>query len=54
MNDQKVIVSVDTYSHYLDSMLRMSMLRDVLRETPTYNWESIIRVMLDIPKEREE
>ena len=51
--DQKVIVSVDTYSNYLDAMLRMSLLRDVLSVTPEYNWEFIIRVMLDIPNKEE-
>lgn len=51
MNDQKITMSLGSYSNYLDAMVRMSMLRDVLRETPPYNWEPIVRVMLDIPKE---
>lgn len=51
MNEQKVIVTVDTYSNYLDAIIRVSLLRDMLRGAPVYNWEYIIRVVLDIPKE---
>lgn len=51
MNDQKIAMSLESYSNYLDAMIRISILRDVLRETPPYNWETVVRTVLDIPKE---
>lgn len=40
-----------SYSNYLESYLKIKILRELLSKTKPYEWENIIRGVLDIPKE---
>ena len=53
MEETKIVLSEETYSNYLCDHMKLEILRDLLSKTRTYDWENIIRGVLDIPKKEE-
>lgn len=55
MDEQiNIVLSQSTYSNYLSCYLKWEILRDMLSKTAGFQWESIIRGVMDIPKEDKE
>lgn len=48
MNEQKVIVSVDTYTEMIATQMKLKTLRETLEALPEYDWAKVIRVALGI------
>ena len=38
---------------YFEAYYRLAILREILAKLPTYEWEAVIRGVLDIPKKEE-
>lgn len=53
MEDQKIVMTARTYQELLESRTMLAMLKETLKAIPTYDWESVIRVILSIPEEKE-
>lgn len=39
---------------YIAAYYRLTILREILENLPTYEWETVVRGVLDIPKKEEE
>ena len=52
MEEQKIVMAAGTYRELLESRTVLSMLKETLKAIPTYDWVSVIRVILSIPEEK--
>lgn len=49
MEETKIVLTETAYGNYLSSYLKLEILRELLSKTKSYEWETIIRGVLDIP-----
>lgn len=46
MDEQKIVITATAYSNYLEAVLKLQLLKDMLETTPDYNWPHIVRKVL--------
>ena len=51
MDNINIVMSQETYSHYMEVEIKWNILRDILSKSQPYTWENLIRGVMDIPKE---
>ncbi len=48
MDEPKVVVSLETYSNYLEAIMKLQLLRETLPSISEYEWPKVITKVLYI------